>query len=149
MPIEVAYQRGLKTWAEWIETNVDPNKTKLFFRSISAPHKFIQYDQWCYNKTQPIMDDSYVPVFPRSMVHVIESVIKGMNKSRIKYMNITKLSESRIDAHPSMYRFNDWNMLTEKYGNNLGNYADCTHWCLPGVPDTWNRLLYAFMFFDN
>ncbi|KAM0902155.1 hypothetical protein ACQ4PT_019484 [Festuca glaucescens] len=20
---------------------------------------------------------------------------------------------------------------------------DCSHWCLPGVPDTWNELLYA------
>ncbi|CAL9062465.1 unnamed protein product, partial [Musa banksii] len=22
---------------------------------------------------------------------------------------------------------------------------DCSHWCLPGVPDTWNELLYALI----
>ncbi|CAN6921912.1 unnamed protein product, partial [Brassica oleracea var. botrytis] len=20
---------------------------------------------------------------------------------------------------------------------------DCSHWCLPGVPDTWNEILYT------
>jgi hypothetical protein len=33
---------------------------------------------------------------------------------------------------------------------HLGSYAiknlalnDCSHWCLPGVPSTWNQLIYA------
>jgi hypothetical protein len=21
----------------------------------------------------------------------------------------------------------------------------CSHWCLPGVPDTWNELVYSFL----
>ncbi|KAL2937971.1 Protein trichome birefringence-like 3 [Bienertia sinuspersici] len=145
MPVEVAYERGLKTWAKWIKSNVDPNKTKVIFRSNSPWH---QHEQWCYNKTQPFMDDSYIPVFPKSMVDVVETIIKGMTESQVNYLNITKLSQYRIDAHPSMYRFKDWNMLTKKYANNLNNYADCSHWCLPGVPDTWNRLLYTSLFFD-
>ncbi|XP_021839576.1 protein trichome birefringence-like 43 [Spinacia oleracea] len=145
MPIEIAYERGLKTWATWIEKNVDPSKTKVVFRSNSPWH---QYDQWCYNKTQPLVVDSYKPLFPQSMVDVVEGVIKGMSKSQVKYLNVTKLSESRIDAHPSMYRYKDWNTLAEKYGNKLNNYVDCSHWCLPGVPDTWNRLLYASLFFE-
>ncbi|XP_021753689.1 protein trichome birefringence-like 33 [Chenopodium quinoa] len=149
MPIELAYGHGLKTWAKWIEKNVDSKKTTVLFRSISAPHKFPQYDQWCYNKTQLIMDESYVPVFPKSMVNVVENVLSQISKIQVKYLNITKLTEYRIDAHPSLYRFKDQNMLTEKYDNNLMNYADCTRWCLPGVPDTWNRLLYALIFFDR
>ncbi|XP_021775657.1 protein trichome birefringence-like 42 [Chenopodium quinoa] len=149
MPIELAYAHGLKTWARWIEKNVDSKKTTVLFRSISAPHKFPQYDQWCYNKTQLIMDESYVPVFPKSMVNVVENVLSLISKIQVKYLNITKLTEYRIDAHPSLYRFKDLNTLTEKYDNNLKNYADCTHWCLPGVPDTWNRLLYALIFFDT
>ncbi|KAK9922706.1 hypothetical protein M0R45_031158 [Rubus argutus] len=24
--------------------------------------------------------------------------------------------------------------------------TDCSHWCLPGLPDTWNDLLYAALF---
>jgi hypothetical protein len=25
------------------------------------------------------------------------------------------------------------------------NQRECTHFCLPGVPDEWNRLLYALL----
>ncbi|XP_021775604.1 protein trichome birefringence-like 40 [Chenopodium quinoa] len=145
MPIDVAYEHGLKTWATWIEKNVDPEKTKVLFRSNSPWH---QYDQWCYNKTQPMMDEPYKQLFTKSLVNVVERQIKGMRKPQVNYLNITKLSEYRIDAHPSMYRYKDWNTLAQKYGNNLNNYVDCSHWCLPGVPDTWNRLLYASLFFD-
>ncbi|XP_021718199.1 protein trichome birefringence-like 40 [Chenopodium quinoa] len=145
MPIDVAYEHGLKTWATWIEKNVDPKKTKVVFRSNSPWH---QYDQWCYNKTQPMLDEPYKQLFTKSLVNVVERQIKGMRKPQVIYLNITKLSEYRIDAHPSMYRYKDWNTLAQKYGNNLNNYVDCSHWCLPGVPDTWNRLLYASLFFD-
>lgn len=145
MPIDLAYKHGMETWASWIQKNVDPNKTKVIFRSNSPWH---QHDQWCYNVTQPFKDDIYKPAFTKSLVEVIEKVVKGLSKSQVDYLNVTKLSEYRIDAHPSMYRFKDWSTLATKYGNKLNNYVDCSHWCLPGVPDTWNRLLYASLFFD-
>lgn len=54
--------------------------------------------------------------------------------SRIKVpvylLDITTLSQLRKDAHPSGYS-----------GEHAGN--DCSHWCLPGLPDTWNQLMYA------
>uniref|UniRef100_A0A803N1T7 Trichome birefringence-like C-terminal domain-containing protein n=2 Tax=Chenopodium quinoa TaxID=63459 RepID=A0A803N1T7_CHEQI len=131
MPIELAYERGLKTWATWIKKNVDPNKTTVFFNGYSPVHRLRKHDQWCFNKTQPIRDDSFVSGFPKSMVDAVEGVIKGMSKPQVKYLNTTKLSEHRIDAHPSLYITKD-----EK---NSNSYADCSHWCLPGVPDTWNR----------
>lgn len=31
----VAYERGLTTWAEWVEINLDPSKTKVIFRTSS------------------------------------------------------------------------------------------------------------------
>ncbi|KAM1449142.1 hypothetical protein ACFXTO_008028 [Malus domestica] len=37
----------------------------------------------------------------------------------------------RKDGHPSTYG------IDGKKGN------DCSHWCLAGVPDTWNELFYA------
>lgn len=33
------YEEALKTWAQWIDENVDPNKTKVFFQGISPDHK--------------------------------------------------------------------------------------------------------------
>jgi len=34
----VAYEKGLKTWAKWVEDNVDPNKTRVFFQGVSPDH---------------------------------------------------------------------------------------------------------------
>lgn len=145
MSVELAYERAMKTWARWIEKYVDVQKTKVFFRSISAEHKMRQYNQWCYNITQPMMDESYVSVYPKSLIQIIEKLIIGMSKPKINYLNITKLSEYRIDAHPSVYRSMNWKNITQNFQSAL-SYADCSHWCLPGLPDTWNRLLYASLF---
>lgn len=34
----VAYEKGLTTWAKWIDLNVDPSKTQVIFRSMSPRH---------------------------------------------------------------------------------------------------------------
>ncbi|CAO2813086.1 unnamed protein product [Amaranthus hypochondriacus] len=145
-----AYDRGMKTWANWIQSNVNPKKTKVFFRSISTNHNHNLDKFWCYNSTHPITDGSYQNPFPKNMVNIIESLISGtqMSKSKIKYLNITELSKYRNDAHPSVYRSNKWKIYTSKYKRLIPSYADCSHWCLPGLPDTWNRLLYASLFFN-
>ncbi|XP_021753687.1 protein trichome birefringence-like 40 [Chenopodium quinoa] len=147
MSVEQAYERGMKTWAKWVRKYVNPKKTTVFFRSISAQHNG---RKGCYNATQPTMDESLVNHFPRSLIDVIEKVIKGMTKSQVKYLNITKLSEYRIDSHPSVYRSSwKWKIYITKYKKMIPSFADCSHWCLPGLPDTWNRLLYASLFFDT
>ncbi|XP_026442055.1 protein trichome birefringence-like 2 [Papaver somniferum] len=48
-----------------------------------------------------------------------------------------KLTYYRADAHPSVYGKN-YNVQ-----ERIKAPQDCSHWCLPGVPDTWNELLYA------
>lgn len=34
----VAYRIALKTWANWVDTNINPNKTRVFFTSMSPTH---------------------------------------------------------------------------------------------------------------
>lgn len=34
----VALDRGLRTWARWVEENVDKSRTRVFFQSISPTH---------------------------------------------------------------------------------------------------------------
>ncbi|XP_075674768.1 protein trichome birefringence-like 42 [Castanea sativa] len=139
---ELAFEMAMKTWARWIDKNVVMNNTKVFFRSISPEHKG---KQWCYNETKPIMDESYEVKFPKSMVEIIERTIGNMRKP-VRYLNITKLSQYRRDAHPSVYKSKKGTLLTP---GQPGFHADCSHWCLPGLPDTWNRLLFASMALDN
>lgn len=62
----------------------------------------------------------------------------------VQILNITQLSEYRKEAHSSIYR-KHWDPLTEEQLAKPQTYADCIHWCLPGVPDVWNELLYAHL----
>lgn len=66
---------------------------------------------------------------------------RGIN---IEYLNITHLSEFRRDAHPSVYKY-FFHTISEEELANPTSYSDCSHWCLPGVPDVWNQILYSYI----
>ncbi|ERN13924.1 hypothetical protein AMTRI_Chr01g110800 [Amborella trichopoda] len=136
---EIAYEMAMRTWAQWVEKNVDPSVTTVFFRSISPEHKG---KQWCYNQTQPIMDDSYIVNFPHVIKNVTEKIVAEMD-GVVRYLNITHLSQYRIDAHTSVFTERGGKLLTLEQQKQPETFADCSHWCLPGLPDTWNELLYA------
>lgn len=61
---------------------------------------------------------------------VLKKILGAMSKP-VYLLSVTELSDLRIDGHPSVY------------GNGGHHSHDCSHWCLTGVPDTWNELLYA------
>lgn len=145
MEIESAFGMAMKTWARWIDQNVDQSSTKVFFRSISPEHKG---KQWCYNQTKLSKDECKQATYPNSMVEVVERTIGAMS-TPVRYLNITKLSQYRRDAHPTIYTAKQGKLLTRMQKRQPKSYADCSHWCLPGVPDTWNRLLYASMVLDS
>ncbi|CAN8290934.1 unnamed protein product [Cochlearia groenlandica] len=126
-----AFHKGLTTWARWVDQNVDTTKTKVFFQGISPTH--YEGREWneprksCNGQMQPLSGSNYPSGQPPS-AGVVSKVLSTMKK-RVFLLDITTLSQLRKDAHPSAY------------GGGGGN--DCSHWCLPGLPDTWNQLLYA------
>ena len=74
---------------------------------------------------------------------ITEEVIKDM-RVPVKLLNVTSLTNFRKDGHPSIYGKN----LTP--GKSVSKRRqDCSHWCLPGVPDTWNELIYASLVFHQ
>lgn len=34
----VAFEKGLNTWGRWVDSNLDPAKTKVFFQGVSPDH---------------------------------------------------------------------------------------------------------------
>uniref|UniRef100_I1Q748 Uncharacterized protein n=1 Tax=Oryza glaberrima TaxID=4538 RepID=I1Q748_ORYGL len=136
-----AFHKALVTWSRWIDANVDPKKTTVLFRGYSASH--FSGGQWnsggsCDKETEPIRNEQYLSTYPPKM-SILEDVIHKM-KTPVVYLNITRMTDYRKDAHPSIYRKRN---LTEDERRSPERYQDCSHWCLPGVPDSWNELLYA------
>ncbi|XP_059309739.1 protein trichome birefringence-like 42 [Lycium ferocissimum] len=129
-----AYKIGLTTWGKWIDSNIDPTKTKVFFQGIPAVH-FAGADwdepkeKTCSGQTKPLGGSSY-PGERYPGEPVIKEVLNTMKKPAY-LLDITLLTQLRNDGHPSLY--------AER------GTLDCSHWCVAGVPDTWNLLLYYFI----
>ncbi|XP_007026661.2 PREDICTED: protein trichome birefringence-like 3 [Theobroma cacao] len=146
----VAYKVGLKTWANWIDSTINPNKTRVFFTTISPVHTRSQ--DWgkedglkCFNETKPVMKKKFWGSgSDKKMMSVVDGVLKKM-KVPVTVLNITQLSEYRIDAHSSIYTETGGRLLTDEEKADPRRHADCIHWCLPGVPDTWNQILLAHL----
>ncbi|KAG6417778.1 hypothetical protein SASPL_119971 [Salvia splendens] len=132
LDVTTAFERALLTWALWADKNINSHKTRVFFRS-SAPAHF-SGGQWdtgghCGEALRPL-NETFTSVYPEKNL-IMEEVLRKM-KTPVTFLNITRLSDYRPDAHPSIYGRKTINRGVQ----------DCSHWCLPGVPDIWNELLY-------
>ncbi|KAK2979527.1 hypothetical protein RJ640_015128 [Escallonia rubra] len=133
-----AYARAFKTWAKWVDKNVSPEKL-VFYRGYSSAH--FRGGDWdsggtCNGETEPIISGSFLDNYPPKM-KIVEEVIQEM-RVPVVLLNVTRLTNFRKDGHPSVYGKN----VTA--GRKVSTRRqDCSHWCLPGVPDAWNELIYA------
>ncbi|KAI5650890.1 hypothetical protein M9H77_36895 [Catharanthus roseus] len=132
-----AYTKALRTWAQWVDSNIKSNQTRVFFSGFAASH--FKGGQWnsggsCDGETKPITNETYLSPYPW-MMSILESIIAEM-KTPVFYLNITRMTDYRKDGHPSIFR-------VPEMQRKPGMIQDCSHWCLPGVPDSWNQLLFA------
>lgn len=146
----IAYRLGLKTWANWVDSTVDRNKTRVFFTTMSPTH--MRSADWnhkggirCYNETKPVMKKGHWGTGSDKRIMKVVIDIVGKMKVPVTFLNVTQLSEHRIDAHSSVYTETEGHILTDEQKADPQRYADCIHWCLPGVPDTWNQLFLAYL----
>ncbi|KAK9674518.1 hypothetical protein RND81_12G238200 [Saponaria officinalis] len=122
-----AYKYGLTTWSKW--TVLYENLCLINYSS----GEWNGTSKNCNGVTSPILGPNYPSGLPEA-VPVLKEVLSNIS-TKVELLDITKLSQLRIDGHPSTYGFNS-------------REVDCAHWCLPCVPDTWNEILYALLFTD-
>ncbi|XP_042028752.1 protein trichome birefringence-like 33 [Salvia splendens] len=151
MRTEDAYRMAMKSMLRWVKKNMDPNKTRVFFTSMSPTHE--KAIEWggdkkgnCYNQTDMIDDGNYWGSDCRKNVMSVIGEVFRKSRYPITLLNITQMSSYRKDAHTSIYK-KQWSPLTPEQLADPVSYADCTHWCLPGLQDTWNELLFAKLFY--
>ncbi|KAG8377069.1 hypothetical protein BUALT_Bualt09G0129900 [Buddleja alternifolia] len=140
------YEMALTTLSDWLGINLNRTKTRLFFMGASPyPQRGDDLRQ-CYNKTEPIPGEGFSIASNKNMIRIQESLVQKLKTKGIKaeYFPITEMSEMRRDAHLSIYR-TFYEPLTEENIKDPRTYADCLHWCLPGVPDVWNQIVYAYI----
>ncbi|KAK7276426.1 hypothetical protein RIF29_17565 [Crotalaria pallida] len=148
---EDAYRMGMKSMLRWVRLNMDPKNSRVFFTSMSPTHaKSIDWGGEeggnCYNQTTMIDDPTYWGSDSRKSIMQVIGEVFSKSKVPITFLNITQLSSYRKDAHTSIYK-KQWSPLTPEQLANPVSYADCVHWCLPGLQDTWNELLFAKLFY--
>ena len=118
--------------------SVIPSETRVIFRTpdlnhfgsgtydpLTAGSACLPFESGWYSA------DGRIP-YETPIWWVYESVRRHIGKTRIELFDVTRVSGPRPEAHPSAH------IHTTKDGRPV---SDCLHWCLPGLPDTWNRIL--------
>ncbi|GMN48774.1 hypothetical protein TIFTF001_017936 [Ficus carica] len=143
MSVETGYRKSIESVVDWIGNQVDMNKTTVFFRTYSPVH--FRGGDWntgggCHMETLPDLDPLSISSEPHfdTVLKVLAELSNESQVMKLNMLNITDMTSRRKDGHPSIY------YLGPKNGPASLRHQDCSHWCLPGVPDTWNELLYAF-----
>lgn len=144
MTVERAYQRSIVTLGDWIRKEVNPSKTQVIYRTYAPVH--FRGGDWntggsCHLETLPDLDLKSIPSgIWKQLKLVLDTLSKHLKKSDmlvVDVLNVTQMTLWRKDGHASLY------YLGPKMGPAPLHRQDCSHWCLPGVPDAWNELLYA------
>uniref|UniRef100_I1QCS8 Uncharacterized protein n=1 Tax=Oryza glaberrima TaxID=4538 RepID=I1QCS8_ORYGL len=137
MSIEAAYQRAMNTLTSWVHREVNPHKSLVIFRTYSPAHTRASSNGGCAKETTPELNSSRISLhrWPGMVNPAFEPSKSGTAAAKLHLLNITLMAAQRRDGHPSVYNV----------AAAAGQRADCSHWCLPGVPDAWNELLYAMI----
>ncbi|XP_076919494.1 protein trichome birefringence-like 10 [Bidens hawaiensis] len=146
MEVETAYKKALETVLSWINREVNKSRTQVFFRTYAPVH--FRGGNWraggsCHLETLPILGSNpQQSSLNWPQYQIFKDVISNQSTNSTKSMNIlntTFMSSMRKDELPSLY------YLGPKLSPAAVRRQDCSHWCLPGVPDAWNEILYALI----
>lgn len=133
MTINGAFKKALATWKSWLEKKVNTDRTRVFFRTFEATHwsdgsrDKCDVTQLPWSETNG-KDES---VFSDMIIDTVRNV-----SNPVTLLHVTPMGAYRSDAHVGTWSDNP-------------SVPDCSHYCVPGVPDMWNEVLFAFLFSDQ
>ncbi|XP_072998485.1 protein trichome berefringence-like 7 [Typha latifolia] len=133
MPINAAFRMALSTWASWVEAMVNTNRTHVFFRTYEPSHWSGSNQKKCEVTEQP---SSEAKGNDRSEFGDIIADVVAKMRVPVTVLNVTSMGSFRSDAH-----IGTW--------SHPSTILDCSHWCLPGVPDAWNELVFSYLLTDG
>ncbi|GLT66692.1 hypothetical protein SLA2020_390450 [Shorea laevis] len=144
MSVESAFRRSLETLIDWIGSQVNMSKTYVLFRTHSTVH--FRGGDWnsgggCHLERLP--DLGLLPassdIHFKTLSDMLTERTKESQVMKLDLLKVTNMTSRRKDGHASIY-YNG-----PETGPASLHRQDCSHWCLPGVPDSWNELLYALL----
>ncbi|XP_058082508.1 protein trichome birefringence-like 10 [Magnolia sinica] len=142
MSVESAYRISIETLADWINKEVNLSKTQVVYRTYAPVH--FRGGDWrtggnCHLESLPEIGSSQPS--SRSWAQLLRTVMAVVSTKapalQSDMLNVTRMTALRKDGHSSLY------YLGPTAGPAPLHRQDCSHWCLPGVPDAWNELLYT------
>ncbi|KAL6906075.1 hypothetical protein ACP4OV_003676 [Aristida adscensionis] len=143
MTVTDAYQRSIRTLFDWLRNEVNMSKTHVIYRTYAPVH--FRGGDWrnggsCHLETLPdVMPPESLEQWA-DLLKPVNSVLGNNLRPKLlglDMLNVTKMTAQRKDGHLSVYLSPSGPVPRYK--------QDCSHWCLPGVPDIWNELLYALV----
>ncbi|WOK94602.1 hypothetical protein Cni_G03307 [Canna indica] len=129
MSINSAFRIALNTWASWVETKVNTNRTRVFFRTYEPSHWSGSNQKDC-NVTQQPLSEAKVND-QNEFADIIAEVVERMSVP-VTALNVTSMGAFRSDAHVGSW-------------SHPPTILDCSHWCLPGLPDAWNEIVFSYL----
>ncbi|CAI9301285.1 unnamed protein product [Lactuca saligna] len=85
-----AFRKAMTTWGRWVDANINPSKTLVFFRGYSASH--FRGGQWnsggqCDNEVEPIKNTTYLTPYPDKMkilgkMDTLQSIEKNITQMK-------------------------------------------------------------------
>ncbi|CAA6662114.1 unnamed protein product [Spirodela intermedia] len=141
MTVEAAYRKSIATLFDWMRRAVNMSKTQVVYRTYSPVH--FSGGGWrkggsCHQETLPDFSAPSATSEPwllQGVGEVISERILSGSPAKLSVLNITEMTAQRKDGHPSIYYLGPRTLHQPTAG--LQPLVP------PGVPDTWNELLYA------
>jgi len=83
----------------------------------------------CVGVREPVKE-SKIPAPASQGIELVKGILGEMETPPL-FLDVSLLTQLRPDAHP------------QNFASPQRTTGDCTHWCLAGVPDSWNLLLFS------